>query len=136
MFLPRQLTAPIPIFLSVLALSTPISAPPCLGASCYIDPSFHRFLILRQYSTHHHFHPSAVLQQKRFNGQGNGPDRRYVGRGIHSNGQPKRLTFEQTTYWLLKTKIGGCRLASVSENSPINFRIRRSKLRSCRPSRG
>ena len=36
MFLPRQRTALSPIFLSVLALSTPISAPPCLGASCYI----------------------------------------------------------------------------------------------------
>ena len=36
MFLPRQRTALSPIFLSVLALSTPISAPSCLGSSCYI----------------------------------------------------------------------------------------------------
>ena len=36
MFLPRQRTALSPIFLSVLALSTPISAPSCLGSSYYI----------------------------------------------------------------------------------------------------
>ena len=55
--LPRQPTAIVPTFLSVLALSTPISAPSCLKASYYIAPSFHSFLILRQYNIHYQLTP-------------------------------------------------------------------------------
>ena len=57
MILPRQPTALIPTFLSVLALSTPISAPYYLGTSYYIDPSLYSYLILRQYSIHHQLTP-------------------------------------------------------------------------------
>ena len=53
---PRQATAIISTFSTVLAHSTPFPAPSCLGAQCYIVASFHRFYILRQCSFYHLIH--------------------------------------------------------------------------------